>query len=253
MKTKCRWFRQSVTAMLLACAFTVTGAALAAPETDSNLSARLEKGGFTKEQSQRVIQSVDAARKAGLPVDSLLSRIDEGLAKQAPADALERAVQARLQSLESAKTLLAASYSNVAAEPFRQLLAATALALESGVSADDLRAIIARGKGEFAMRMTSVIAAGESLHLAGLGQATTLALMSDCLDRNLGRREILRVVNYCIQQHHAGIDDAEMRAALWGSPANTNNTSCGPGGMRGGQCRGAANSGSSSDPDRGRR
>ena len=231
MKHPCRWNRAGVALAALGC---VLGTSSFAAEPD--LASRLENGGLAPERARQLAGSVTAAERAGLPVAAVVSRIDEGLAKQVPADAMERAIQTRLDALKAAQGLLAgAGYADLTMEPVRQLLSATAMATESGVPADDLRAVLARAEGRAAMRMTSIVGAGESLRLAGFSPPATRALMSDCIDRNLGRMEILRAVNHCIQQKRAGRSDDEIRATLWGPAAGTNDTFRGHGGMRGGR------------------
>lgn len=231
MKHPFRWNRVGVALAALGC---VLGTSTFAAEPD--LAARLEKGGLAADRARQLAGSVTAAERAGLPVATVVSRIDEGLAKQVPADALERAIQARLDALKTAQGLLAgAGFADLTVEPVRQLLSATALAAESGVPADDLRAVLARAEGRAAMRMASVVGAGESLQLAGFSSPATRALMLDCIDRNLGRMEVLRAVNHCIQQKRAGRSDDEIRAALWGPATGTNGTFRGHGGMRGGR------------------
>lgn len=208
---------------LLVFIFALCGPAFATTSADSALATRLEKGGLSAAQAQRLTSAIAEAQRAGSPVDSVLSRIDEGLAKQVSPDAMERAVQLRLKSLQSAHAIVsAAGYSDFSFEPSRQLLTATVLASESGVPIDDLRSVIARGQGRFAMRMASVIGAGESLHLAGFERETVQSIMSDCIDRNLGRMEILRVVSHCVQQHRAGMSDSAIRANLWSASSTTN-------------------------------
>jgi hypothetical protein len=234
MKHSFRWNRAGVALATLGC---VLGTSVFAAEPD--LAARLEKGGLAPDRARQLAGSVTAAERAGLPVVTVVSRIDEGLAKQVPADAMERAIQTRLDALKAAQGLLAgAGYTDLSVEPARQLLSATAMATESGVPADDLRAVLTRAQGRAAMRLASVVGAGESLHLAGFAPPATRALMIDCIDRNLGRMEILRAVNHCIQQKRAGRSDDEIRAALWGPATGTNDTFRGHGGMRNGQGRG---------------
>lgn len=192
----------------------------------------LRQAGATEEQAGRLREILAGARGAGLPTDMIIFRVREGLAKQASAEAIERAVQTRWQSLrDSASALDRAGYGAVAPEQKHILLPAVALALESGVPAPDLGDVLARGQGRFAMRMKSIVEAGETLHLAGFASKTVKDLMGDCIERNLGRMEVLRAVRYCIERRHNGLPDADIRASLWGS--KTNGAAHGPGDVRG--------------------
>lgn len=226
-------YRRTAAAMLLIAAVIGTCPMRATCAEGGDVAVRLEKSGFTKEQAQRVVAVLEAGQKAGLPAAPLLSRIDEGLAKQVPAGTLTEAVQARLHKLEQAKQILVGSgYADPAAEPAQRLLTATTLALESGLAPDDLQKVLARGQGGFTMRMASIVEAGEAFHLAGLGRESVVALMKDCIDRGLGRMEILRVVRHVVEQHRAGRSDADIRAGLWSAsgPTNGAHRGRGPGG-----------------------
>lgn len=197
--------------------------------------ARLQQRGFSIEQARQALTCLSEAQRQGVPVAALTSRLDEGLTKQAEPQAIATALQARLRVMTQARTLLqAARYDAVADEPRNELLTATGLALESGVAADDIGTILKRGDGQSALRIKSVVEAGESLHLAGVDRATTQTLMNDCLDRNLRRMEVLRAVRYSVQQHRGGMTGDNIRRSLWGGNTATEGARGWRGGGQGG-------------------
>jgi len=232
------WFRRAWLTLCFAAA--AAGAPAAEPwETlqhelagtpEAAYLARLRERGFTALQAQQTLACLSAAQRAGMPLPPLASRLEEGLTKKADPPAILNAVQTRLRLLTQARDLLrAAHYDAVPATPGAELLGATGIALESGVSAEDLGTVLQRGNGQSARRLTTIVEAGESLHLAGMDRPTTLALMNDCLERDLRRMEVLRAVRYCIQQHRSGIRGDAIRRSLWGG----NNATDDPRGWRG--------------------
>jgi len=190
--------------------------------TGAGYIQRLRTHNFTVEQARQTLDCLSEAQRQGVPVATLTTRLDEGLAKKAEPQAIATALQARLRVMTQARTMLkVAHYDTVAEEPRNELLTTTGLALESGVAAEDIGAVLKRGNGQSALRMKSVVEAGESLHLAGVDHATTQSLMSDCLDRNLRRMEVLRAVRYSIQQHRGGMSGDNIRRSLWGGNTAT--------------------------------
>lgn len=202
---------------------------------------RLHEYGFTVAQARETIACLNQARDQGVPPVSLTLRLEEGVAKNVAPPGLLAAVQTRLRFMLQAREMLqAANYSPAPAGPCGELLIAIGLALESGVASEDLAAILRRGNGASALRMKSIVEAGESLHLAGVDPATTRGLMDDCLDRDLRRIEVLRAVRYALQQRRGGMNGAQIRRSLWGGQAAME----GPHGWRGGgDERGRGNAG----------
>jgi hypothetical protein len=199
---------------------------------------RLRQQGFTPDQARQTLACLTEAQRQEVPLPALTTRLEEGLAKKAEPQTVMAAVQTRLRVLTQARTLLqAAHYGTVPELPRNELLTATGLALESGVPADDLASTLQRGQGQNALRLKSIIEAGESLRLAGVDRATTQSLMNDCLERNLRRMEVIRAVHYSIQQHRGGMDGENIRRSLWGGNAATE----GARGRRGGGQGGAGN------------
>ena len=187
---------------------------------DAAFIPRLQQHGFTAEQTTQVLACLADARRQGIPATALTLRLEEGLAKNIEPARLLAGLQARSRAMLQARTLVqTANYDMVPGGPCDDLLLATGLAIESGVPAADLGGVLQRGGGRFALRMASIVEAGESLYLAGVDPDTTRALMNDCLDRDLRRMEVLRAVRYTIQQHRGGMDGDNIRRALWGGQA----------------------------------
>ena len=215
----------------------------AAPPADINAAEtafipKLQQHRFTTEQSSQVLACLADARRQGVPPSALTLRLEEGLAKNIEPARLLTSLQTRSRTMLQARTLVqAANYDMALGGPCDDLLVATGLALESGVPAEDLAAVLLRGNGQFALRMASIVEAGESLHLAGVDSGTTRALMNDCMDRDLRRMEVLRAVRYTIQQHRGGMDGDNIRRALWGGKAASEDSPGWHGGRGGGNDR----------------
>lgn len=185
--------------------------------TGAGYVQRLRQNGFSLEQARQTMAYLTDAQHQGVPLQALTSRFEEGLVKKVEPQAIMTALQARLRVLTQARAMLQRThYDATPATPCAELLTATALALESGVTAEDLSAVLQRGNGQMALRIKSIVEAGESLHLAGVDRTTTQVLMNDCLERNLRRMEVLRAVRYSIEQHRGGMSGDNIRRSLWG-------------------------------------
>lgn len=191
-----------------------------ADPAEAAFAPRLRQRGFTDEQTRQAFSCLADARRQGIPITALTLRLEEGLAKNVAPQNLLAALQTRLRFMLQAQTMVqAANYDMAPDSPGDELLVATGFATESGMSADDLAAVLRRGNGQSARRIQSIIEAGETLHLAGVDPATTRTLMNDCLDRDLRRMEVLRAVRYTVQQHRGGMDGDNIRRSLWGGKA----------------------------------
>lgn len=118
--------------------------ALGVPEAElTDLVRRCREAGFASVEVRRVLALVRKAKLAGLPHDDLLNKLREGLAKRAPPEAVERAVEGKAQSLRRAKTLVDLLLSEGCTAPNYVLaLQCVADALEGGADpADVLRAV----------------------------------------------------------------------------------------------------------------
>ena len=177
---------------------------------------RLIQHGFSEEQSKAVSDCLAEAQSQDFPATALALRLEEGLAKNIDPARIVASLQARLGTLVQARAMAqAARYALEPGSPGDDLLVAVALALESGVAADNLAEVLRRGNGQATLRIASIVEAGESLQLAGIDSETTRNLMNDCMDRDLRRMEVLRAVRYAIQQHRDGVGGADIRRSLW--------------------------------------
>lgn len=192
--------------------------------------AHLAQAGFTPETARTSLQTALETARSGLPAEPVLAKIAEGSLKGASADDLVQAGRARLEALVRARDLLAHSGHPDGADRGRGLLIATALALESGIPPAPLGVALARGAGLPPGQVMAVVEAGEALHLEGLDAQTVKELMVDCLDRNLRRPEILRVVSFAREQHRLGLNGPAVRAALWGGAGAAGSRGPGPAG-----------------------
>ena len=168
------------------------------------------------EQQRDMLEVARAAGREGLPVGAIVTLVEEGLAKQAEAGAVCAAAQRRLDALrEARKMVMDSGYPECGAPPQQALMAAVASALECLVPRDALLGVLKIGGGTRAMRIKTVVEAGESLKLLGLDAAAVASFMGDFAGRDLGRMEILRAIRFVEQQHRAGIAASRIREMLW--------------------------------------
>jgi len=201
-------------------------------------ATHLAGAGFTPADGSEVLGPALQAAQEGLPAEAVLSKVDEGVLKGVPTADLLQAAEKRLGALRQARGLLQESGFPDGEEQGRGLLVATALALESGVPEPTLTSALDRGKGTPPGQMKAVVEAGEALYLEGLAPEAVQALMADCLDRQLRRPEMLRVVRFARDQHGRGLDGTSIRATLWGGAGGVGGTpggAAGPKGTAGGQ------------------
>lgn len=171
----------------------------------------------TRAPEEIIRQCVENSRKMGYPVDLLEQRWEEGLAKGIAPQSIAQAVQAREKRIEQAADMLRAANYTLKAPPVRELQGSVALAMESGLPEDVLVAVLGKGGGAFVGRMQGAVEAGEALFLAGLERETVQVLMEDFITRSLRRAEVIRAVQYVIQQHRDGLSSPEIRSSLWSS------------------------------------
>lgn len=179
------------------------------------LVIQLKANGLSRESIHECLAPMQEATREGLPVDPVLTRAEEGAAKGVDGNALQAATRQRLSTLQSAATLLRqAGYGNRNALN-DQLTKSVTLALESGLSADTLRGVLALAKGGQADRMRSIIEAGETMRLSGMDVATVGSMMIDFTERNMRRTEIIRASRYAVQQHESHVEGTRIRKQLW--------------------------------------
>ncbi len=167
---------------------------------------------YTVAEFQPCLVLLNAAGNEGLPVEAILLRLEEGAVKKVDAALLYQGAQQRLDSLRTAKELLAGV--SPRGRPCPELLTSVSSALESGVPADGLRRAIQLGDQMRLCRLKTVVEAGESLKLMGLDDATVTGLMEDFVRHNLCCGETLRAVRLVGEQHRENVPGPQIRESL---------------------------------------
>jgi hypothetical protein len=154
---------------------------------------------------------------AGLPMDSLRVRLQEGIAKNASQESLVEALEVRARALRRARALAdEAGFGQQVGAVGHELLNSLASAIESGMPEAVLQEAVGQSGGGSAYRLQTVVECGEGLHLAGVESDGILAFMRDCLSRGLGRMEVLRASRFVMQRHREGVPCADILKELWG-------------------------------------
>ncbi|MEN8254690.1 MAG: hypothetical protein ABFR33_04390 [Verrucomicrobiota bacterium] len=186
--------------------------------SEERVGAMLEqcrRSGLSAEEADALLAPVYAARDEALPVGTVFAKIEEGLAKKVAVDRVVAAAELRLDYLHRAARLVAVLGRGEEHGGDRRLVARTAMALESGLPEEVLQEIFSRHSGHRYGRLVHVLEAGETLQLAGLDSKHTQQVMMDCLDRDLNRMEIRRVVDYVLAEKQKGRDFQAIRDDLW--------------------------------------
>lgn len=175
---------------------------------------RCRRNGLTVQETDAVLCPVSTAREESLPAEGVLNKIEEGLAKRVDPARLAAAAEVRLENLRRAARLVSSARSGGGGDRQR-LIMQVCLALESGLPDKVLKELFER-PGRFRYgRVIHVIEVGETLQLAGLAPRNTKQIMADCLDRQLNRSEMVRVVDYLLAEHRKGRDFKAIHNELW--------------------------------------
>ena len=173
------------------------------------------RNGLSAEEADALLAPVCAARAEALPAECVFTKIEEGLAKKVAVDRVTVAAELRLDYLRRATELIGVQGRGEGHGGSQRLVVRTAMALESGLPEEMLKNLFKR-HGRFRYgRLIQVVEAGETLQLAGLKPENTEKIMNDCLDRELNRMEILRVVDYVLAEQRKGRDFKEIHTDLW--------------------------------------
>ncbi len=175
---------------------------------------RCRKNGMTQQESAALLYPVSTARSESLPVENILNKIEEGLAKRIDAAQLAAAVKIRLNNLRRAAQLIPPERAS-GGGGHQRLIIQVCMALESGLPDEVLKELFERSGGFRYGRVICVIEMGETLQLAGLNPQNTKQIMADCLDRQLNRSEMVRVVDYLLTEHRKGRDFKAIHEGLW--------------------------------------
>ena len=185
---------------------------------DQTLDA-CRKRGLSAQEADRLLTATYAAKTENLPADCIHARIGEGLAKQISVPQISEAAQARLDYLRQARELVSLLRKG-SPEGGRgggppHLVEHVGLALESGLPPEVIQAVFTR-KGPLRLgRLAHVVEIGEALHLAGFQPQQVQRIMTDLLDRNANRPEMVRVVGVLKAGLSDGKDFETLYASLW--------------------------------------
>jgi DNA-binding transcriptional MerR regulator len=204
-----------------------------------DLLKQCRRNGLSPEQADALLKPARLAHEQGLPAEPVISKIEEGLAKKAPPEAIERVANTRLQHLQAADRLLKEQGVEVASSSDRdRLVAQISLTMESGLDPENIRPVLAappKSSRSFCGRLFRILSAGETLRLAGFSSEETQQIMEDCRTRNLNGLEIQRTVNYLLRQRRRGADFETIYSGLWRSSASAGSGS-GHAGCADGSC-----------------
>lgn len=201
-------------------------------EALSPLLRQCRAQGWAPDEARAAFAPAFEACREGLPADPVLSRLAEGIGKGVPADQVAEAVSARCQRLARARDVLANTPGAMDGVRNPVLMSLTR-SLEVGLDEERLRELMALAPQTRPGPLAAVFDGGEILTLSGFPPEITLAIMGDCLERELGRREVFRMVALARDKFGAGEDPASIRQDLWlekTHPRNRGGQGRGPGG-----------------------
>ncbi len=176
--------------------------------------AGCRKCGLSLQETEALLCPVYAAHDESLPAECILIKIEEGLAKQVNPTNVEVAAEARLDCLRRANRILSGVREHPGGE-HAHLLSHMCMAMESGLPESVLQDVISRPGGFRYGRMIHVVEASETLQLAGLAPEQIQHLMNDFLDRDLNRMEIMRAVDFILEELAKGRGYPAIHSELW--------------------------------------
>jgi hypothetical protein len=206
------------------------GAASGVPVGKLNpLMERCRQEGWDPEQAGPAFAPAFQACREGMPADPILERIEEGLGKGVDPEQVAAAAADRYASVARAHHILRDAWGG---EPHGNspVLRALTRNLEAGLDEAGLQALLADAPSRRLGPLAAVLDGGELLVLSGFPADETLTILRECLDRNLGRQEVVRLVALARRRFQNGEEPATIRQDLWTTDA--------PRGRRGGPPRG---------------
>jgi hypothetical protein len=174
--------------------------------------ASCRKRGLSVQQAEELLCPVYAADAEGLPTSCVFLKVEEGLAKGADWKEVRAAAERRRDCMATARRLVATRRGRGGRN---NLVEQTCMALESGLPEDVLKEVFGQAGGRRFGRLTHVIEAGETLQLAGLPIENNKHFMLDCIDRDLDRSEIRRVVEVVIAGMTENKSFEDIHSSLW--------------------------------------
>lgn len=216
---------------------------LSEQQVDHTLNACRQRG-MSAEETDTLLAAVYTAHEEGLPANNICIKIEEGLAKQVPAERIAAAAQVRLDYLREAGRLVASlraksgrgngqgagkgygmggggnpdghgSGSNRGMEGPPHLVENIGMALESGVPVELFEAVFLQVESARMGRIMPAVDAAEALHLAGLIPAQTQRILSGVLKRDLNRHETDRILYEVLDGMASDQDFDSIYAGLW--------------------------------------
>ena len=187
-----------------------------------HLVSHMESGAYSRDDLGSSIRILELASAEDLPVDAIVSRLEEAIAKRVQPDSIQKSLERRLNSLRTARTLLLQSgYDRTATMGEQQLVVSVASAWESGVPVVTLQTVLNGSDGKSSCHIQKVLEAGEILKLIGMDDFYITRLMSDFQDKRLCCGEILRVVKLVTEKHRDGIGPSAILQNLWVADASS--------------------------------
>lgn len=179
------------------------------------LISQMKANGLSPEVTRDCLAPALEAARQGMPIDPVLTRLEEGTAKGVEGPALREAARQRLENLENASAMLRQTGYGSRNPQHDQLAKSVTLALESGLSIDTLRGVLTQARGGQSDRMRSIIEAAETMRLTGMDETTVGQIMTDFTKRNMRRTEIIRATRFAVQQHKANVEGTRIQQKLW--------------------------------------
>lgn len=198
------------------------------------LMERCRERGWDPEEARPAFAPAFQACREGMPAGPILYRIEEGLGKGAPPEQVAAAAASRYESTARAHRILHDAWGG-SVRAHSPILLSLARSLEAGLDEEGLQSLLADAPGARPGPLAAMLDGGELLILSGFPADDTLAILGDCLERDLGRQEIIRLVDLARRRIQAGEAPSAIRQNLWSADVRQGRR----GGPQGGPGRGA--------------
>lgn len=177
------------------------------------LLERCRARGWNPDTTRSAVRFAIEASRQGVPCDPILDRIEEGVTKGIEPARVTEAAQRRYESLARADTLLHDTLGK-SVPGHSGIILSLSRALESGLTDQAMSKLLRDGADARPGPLMAVLDAGELLRHAGFAEADSIALMQDCLERNVGRGQVMRLIQRACEQKEGGMDLSEIRKEL---------------------------------------
>ncbi len=181
--------------------------------------SRAVQRGADAETINRFLSVSLSAKKDGLPIGSILDRVEQGLSKGVPPERIAAAVQQLTQKLEAARPVVDDLIRSGVKPGQRNgrdaAIEATARALEKSVPADDLKGIGAAVRDRKGSLLLYTNAANTVAYFAGSGMSakTSSNLVRNAVERGYAERDLDGMVRQIDDTMRGGMraDDAAKK------------------------------------------